>query len=58
MVKTQLRFHWAYKVGHSGQLSEAPPSGVDALAWSSGLIESHADRAAGKVRPLTRKPER
>ena len=49
---------WAagYKAGHSGKLPTAPPPGVDALAWSSGVIEGQADRQAGRVRPLTRKP--
>lgn len=45
-----------YKAGHSGKPTNTPPPGVDALAWSSGVIEGHADRKAGKVRPLTRKP--
>ena len=46
-----------YKAGHSGKPTDAPPPGVDGLAWSSGVIEGQADRQAGKVRPLTRKPQ-
>ena len=46
-----------YKAGYSGKPSDTPPSGVDGLAWISGAIEGQADRAAGNVRPLTRKPQ-
>jgi ribosome modulation factor len=51
---------WAagYKAGHSGQNTTTPPAGTkDSLAWISGAIEGKADRAAGIVRPLVRKPE-
>lgn len=44
-----------YKAGHSGKQADTPPPGVDALAWSSGVIEGQADRRSGKVRPATRK---
>ena len=44
-----------YKAGHAGKPIAAPP-GVDALAWASGVIEGQADRQAGRVRPLARKP--
>lgn len=46
-----------YKNGHAGKPTDTAPPGVDALAWSSGVIEGKADRQAGKVRPLTRKPQ-
>jgi len=45
-----------YKNGHGGTLDETP-KGVDGLAYTSGLIEGQADRAAGRVRPLSRKPQ-
>jgi hypothetical protein len=44
-----------YKAGHTGKQTVTPPPGVDAFAWSSGVIEGQADRKAGKVRPLARK---
>jgi hypothetical protein len=44
-----------YLAGHSGKPADVP-SGVDRLAWISGLIEGKADRDAGRVRPLSRKP--
>jgi hypothetical protein len=44
-----------YLAGHSGKPADAPPD-VDRLAWISGLIEGKADRDAGRVRPLSRKP--
>jgi len=55
-VVTQDPEAWTagYKAGHSGQQT-TPPPGIDALAWSSGVIEGQADRKAGKVRPLARK---
>jgi hypothetical protein len=46
-----------YKAGHSGTRTETPPPAIDALAWHSGVIEGQADRKAGKVRPMTRKPQ-
>jgi hypothetical protein len=45
-----------YKAGHAGKPTDAPPPGVDGLAWISGVIEGQADRQAGKVRPVVRKP--
>jgi len=45
-----------YKAGHSGQESTTPPEGIDGLAWTSGVIEGQADRKAGRVRPLIRRP--
>jgi hypothetical protein len=57
-VVTQDAASWqaGYKAGHGGATSDKPPPGVDALSWASGAIEGKADRAAGKVRPLVRKP--
>lgn len=46
-----------YKAGHAGKPTNQPPPGIDALAWFSGVIEGKADRQAGKVRPLIRKPQ-
>jgi hypothetical protein len=45
-----------YKAGHAGRPTRTPPPGVYGLSWYSGFIEGKADRAAGKVRPLMRKP--
>jgi hypothetical protein len=46
-----------YRAGHAGKRTDTPPPGTDALAWHSGVIEGQADRKAGKVRPMTRKPK-
>ena len=46
-----------YKAGHAGKPTDQAPPGIDALAWFSGVIEGKADRQAGKVRPLIRKPQ-
>jgi hypothetical protein len=44
-----------YRAGHLGKPNDPPP-GMDGLSWISGFIEGQADRAAGKVRPVIRKP--
>lgn len=44
-----------YRAGYSGKPPDVPPD-VDRLSWISGLIEGKADRDAGRVRPLSRKP--
>jgi hypothetical protein len=45
-----------YKAGHQGAQSRPIPPGLDGLSWISGFIEGQADRAAGRVRPLVRRP--
>jgi hypothetical protein len=55
---TQDEKSWTtgYLAGHSGKPADAP-SDVDRLSWISGLIEGKGDRDAGRVRPMTRKPQ-
>ena len=57
LAQDQKACHAGYKAGHVGKPTDQPPPGIDALAWFSGVIEGKADRQAGKVRPLIRKPQ-
>lgn len=45
-----------YRAGHQGAPRHPRPPGFDGLSWISGYIEGQADRAAGRVRPLVRRP--
>jgi hypothetical protein len=55
---TQDEKSWVagYMAGHRGKPADSAPPDVDHLSWVSGLIEGKADREAGRVRPLSRKP--
>jgi hypothetical protein len=57
LAQDQKAWHAGYKTGRAGEPTDQPLPGIDALAWFSGAIEGKADRQAGKVRPLIRKPQ-
>jgi hypothetical protein len=51
VVQDEQSWIAGYKAGRAGTAPPAPPNGVDALAWISGVIEGRAARLHGRVRP-------